>query len=567
MSVIAFHDAKSSAPPKMGEWLCREGHLTADQLRLALHDQKTSHDLLGRVLLRLHFVKEQAVLKALEAQTGHAIADLRGVLPDADALELADAAACEQFKAVPLALENNVFTLALSDPFDVRALDYFRRVMPKGAELALRLAGESDVAAFITRAYDTQRNFGHWLSEMEQAPLGEAPQPVVEAVQALLEQAVAAHASDIHLEPEAQSVRVRIRIDGTLQVLTLLHRSHWPMMAQRLKVMAGMDIVDTRNIQDGRFNLTIDGQAVDFRVSILPTQHGENIVIRVLDQRRALQPLEQLGFSNLQEGWLRRLIQRPEGMLLITGPTGSGKTTTLYALLQLLNNDTKNLMTLEDPIEYMIPRVRQTQVREQHQLGFADGVRAILRQDPDVVLIGEIRDPDTAQMGLRTAMTGNQVFATLHTKDCFGVFPRLREFGISPGLMAGHIIGSVAQRLVRELCPQCKDMREPNAEERAILKDCGVDIRAVGVARGCAVCGNTGYKGRVVISEILPVDGEVDDLIARGAGRAEMRSAAKRKGFVSLQEDGLAKLEEGRVSLQALMAKVDLFGARDDAKL
>lgn len=560
--VVPFPQDGSHRPRALlGELLCARGVLTDEQLHLGLHEQKSSADMLGRVLIRLRFVHERDVLEALAAQTGHAVIRLADCLPDPDLLALWDRAQCLALKAVPVAFADDVLSVAVADPFDVRMLDQVRRHAPPGSVLRLFLAAESDLAAYIQRYYGGGEGVGYWLREMEQQEPEGSPAggpPVIETVDALLQEAVRAGASDIHLEPEAQSVRVRVRVDGVLQPLTLMHRAHWPMVAQRLKVMAGMDIVDSRAIQDGRFNLSVLGQEIDFRVSVLPTQHGENIVVRVLDQSRALLPLEALGFSSPQMALLRRLILKPEGMIVITGPTGSGKTTTLYALLQQLNTQGRNIMTLEDPIEYQVAGLRQTQVREQFGLGFADGVRAVLRQDPDIVLIGEIRDPETAQMGLRAAMTGSRVFTTLHTQDCFGVFPRLREFGISPGLMAGAILATLAQRLVRTLCPECRQVGPATPEECALL---GADARhppQVGHARGCAVCGHSGYKGRTVISEILPMDPELNELVAQGASRSQMQRAAQQKGFVTMAEEGMALLARGEISLESLMARVDI---------
>jgi type IV pilus assembly protein PilB len=545
----------------LGDLLAARGIISEDQLRLALHEQKQNHDLLGRVLVRLRFAREEDILQGLSDQTGFPVIDLARQLPEAAALEFWKREEAVAWKALPVSLENRVLSIAMVDPLDLRAFDTIRRHLPEGIIPRLYLASESAVAEFINLAYG-HAGFHHHLRELEQQPLvrvgEETKHPVVGAVEALLDEALAAGASDIHLEPEEQSVRVRIRVDGMLQSLSLIHREHWPMLAQRLKVLAGMDIVDTRNIQDGRFTRSSSGRQVDFRVSILPTLHGENIVIRILDQKRALLPLEDLGFSPAHQKLLRGLLQRPEGMLVITGPTGSGKTTTLYALLQLLDTRGRNVMTLEDPVEYELSGIRQTQVKEQFGLGFAEGVRAVLRQDPDVVLIGEIRDPDTAQMGLRAAMTGSQVFSTLHTQDCFGVFPRLREFGLSPGLMSGNIIAAVAQRLVRTLCPRCRTTVKADAETCRLIGEDPLNPPSIGKARGCPECQGTGYRGRLVVAEVLAVDVGLDDLISQGAPRPQLQKAARQKGFISMAEDGIEKLKAGQISLESLMAEVDL---------
>lgn len=565
MSVVPFQrDAQkpTGGKPMLGELLCARGLLSHDQLRLALHEQKQAYDLLGRVLVRMRFVGEGDVQQALAVQTGLPTINLLGQVPEPQALSYLDRETALALRAVPLAEENGTLIVALADPQDVRALDTLRRRLPAGKIMRLMLAQESDLERFIDKAYGKARNLNHWLAELEQQPLSAAlasdDHPVVQTVNSLLQQAVAAGASDIHLEPEEKSIRVRVRIDGVLRPLTLIHREHWPMLAQRVKVLAGMDIVDSRNIQDGRFDMHVAGQAVDFRASILPTLYGENIVIRILDRRRALLPFDKLGFSVPHQAALKRLMQRPEGMLIMTGPTGSGKTTTLYALLQMMKSDARNIMTLEDPIEYQIEGLRQTQVREQFGLGFAEGVRAILRQDPDIVLVGEMRDPDTAQMALRAAMTGGRVFSTLHTQDCFGVFPRLRELGLAPGLMAGNIIGTVAQRLVRMLCTDCRHEQPATEEECTFLADKTGQKPLLWKARGCSRCENTGYRGRMVVAEVLPIDMEMDELVANGTSRAGLYKAARARGFTSMAEDGLAKMREGHISLEILMEEVDI---------
>ncbi|MBY0429099.1 MAG: Flp pilus assembly complex ATPase component TadA, partial [Alphaproteobacteria bacterium] len=562
-NVLSFPDQQHKPRMMLGEWLCGHGALNDDQLRLALHEQKQHPDLIGRILVKLRFVQEAQVLQALSAQTGFPNIALVHALVDEDAIGYWDKDTAQRLSAVGIVLDDNVLSVAMADPLDIRASDAIKRLVPHNYSIRLFIAAPHDVQQFIMRAYGGEENFKHHLSEMEQGLIKPEPEtlenhPVIATVEALLAESVASGASDIHLEPEEKSVRIRLRVDGLLKTLGLLHRASWPRLAQRIKVLAGMDIVDSRNIQDGRFHLQISGKSVDFRVSILPTQHGENIVIRILDQARALLPLEQLGFSEEQETMLRRLCLRPNGMLVLTGPVGSGKTTTLYALLQLLDKATRSIRTLEDPIEYQLDGIRQTQVREGFGLSFAEGVRAVLRQDPNVLLIGEIRDADTAQMALRAAMTGSQVFTTLHTQDSFGVFPRLREFGLSPGLMSCNITAAVAQRLVRVLCPECKEMRAPDAQLKSLLSHTIILPNKVGHAVGCAACNGAGYKGRMVISEVLPIDAELDDLIVSGASRTQLFNAARTKGFISMAQDGLMKMAAGLISLESLMAEVDL---------
>lgn len=565
-NVVSFPEPQETARMRLGEWLCANNMLNEDQLRLALYEQKQHPGLLGRILVNLRFVNENDILQALAEQTGRPAIVLYEHIPDRDACTFWDRDTAQRIQAVGFSLEHNTLRVAMADPLDIRATDMIRRVIPGNISLHVYIAAPADVQQFIARAYANVHNLQHHLGEMEQATIASADtehHPVIATVEALLAESVAAGASDIHLEPEEKSVRIRLRVDGQLKTLCLLHRASWPRLAQRIKVLAGMDIVDSRNIQDGRFHHQITGKNVDFRVSILPTQHGENIVLRILDQARALLPLEQLGFSEPQEHLLRRLCMRPNGMMVLTGPVGSGKTTTLYALLQLLDKETRSIRTLEDPIEYQLQGIRQTQVREGFGLGFAEGVRAVLRQDPNVLLIGEVRDSDTAQMAIRAAMTGSQVFTTLHTQDSFGVFARLREFGLSPGLMSGNVTAAVAQRLVRVLCPDCKRVAAPDAYLESLLSHSIRLPEKVGHAVGCKACSDTGYKGRMVISEILPIDAELDELIVSGASRSQLYKCASAKGFTSMAQDGMIKLAAGHISLESLLSEVDLIQNMD----
>jgi len=329
-------------------------------------------------------------------------------------------------------------------------------------------------------------------------------------------------------------------------------------MAVRLKVTAKMDIAETRAPQDGRLSATLSGRVVDFRVSSLPTTHGENIVLRVLDRQRGIVPLERLGLAEGALELLKRMIARPEGIVLVTGPTGSGKTTTLYSILNHLNSDGVNIMTLEDPVEYPMTLIRQASVAESAKLDFAGGIRALLRQDPDAILIGEIRDAETAEMAFRAALTGRQVFSTLHTNSALGTFPRLLDLGIVPDILAGNIIGIVAQRLVRKLCVTCRQPYEPEARERSLVglapAESGLLYRGV----GCEHCEYQGYRGRVTIMEILRIDAGIDELVARRANTADILAAARSRGFTTLAEDGIRLARRGVTSVEELIRVVDL---------
>ena len=352
-------------------------------------------------------------------------------------------------------------SVAMADPYDVVALDTLRRFMPKSKQIKLYVTTAATLSEAIDAAYGYASSIKDVLNELEGggaqkdvAGLSEKEafsHPIVRLVNALVFDAVKLGASDLHFEPEENFVRLRYRLDGVLFTAQILHKQHWNGISQRLKIMSEMNIADKLNAQDGRFNLNIGGREADFRVSSLPTVHGENIVLRVLDKSASIMPLSALGFSQENMDKIKRANSRPEGIIIVTGPTGSGKTTSLYSMLNEINTVEVNIQTLEDPVEYSLPMIRQTHVRE-GVLEFADGIKALLRQDPDIIFVGEIRDKTTAEMALKAAMTGHQVYTSLHTNDSFGALPRLLDLGLKPGMIAGAIIAVFAQRLARRLC-------------------------------------------------------------------------------------------------------------------
>jgi len=343
-----------------------------------------------------------------------------------------------------------------------------------------------------------------------------------------------------------------------LRQIRSLHKTYWPAMAVRLKVMAKMNIAETRAPQDGRISATMAGRGVDFRVASLPTTHGENLVLRILDRQKGIVPLDKLGLEELQLDLLKRMIARPEGIILVTGPTGSGKTTTLYSILNHINSDGVNVMTLEDPVEYPMTLIRQTSVSEAAKLDFANGIRAMMRQDPDVILVGEIRDSDTADMAFRAAMTGHQVYSTLHTNSAVGAFPRLLDIGIVPDILAGNIIGILGQRLVRRLCRTCRQAYDPDPKERRLLGLAPGDSAQTYRAVGCEKCDYQGYNGRQSILELLKIDAGIDELVARRATAREILTAARANGFKTLADDGVRLVRGGATSLDEVMRVVDL---------
>lgn len=547
---------------RLGEILIEDGVLTADQLHIGLLEQKRSRLRLGEALLRLGFLDQEALVLALAERAGVNAVSPDDFHPDPALLRKLPKGAAVRSLAIPLGLRGWRLEIAMADPFDVVAQDEIRRHFPRGIEIAPRVASRVAIEEMIERHYEAAASVDEILKELEtgQGAQGSdlCEHPVIRLVNLLLTDAVKRGASDVHFEPESSFVRVRYRLDGVLHQIRALHLVHWPSLSHRIKIMAGMDIADTRSIQDGRFQMDVGGGTVDFRVAIMPSVRGETIAVRVLDHRRSLVPLEDLGYSLPAMAALEQIASRPHGITLVTGPTGSGKTTTLYALLRNLNRTEVHIATLEDPVEFQLDLIRQTNIQEALGLDFAAGVRGLLRMDPDILLIGEIRDAETAQMALRAAMTGHQVYATLHCNDALGALPRLVDLGLNPRLLAGNLSGLVAQRLVRLLCPACKRHRRATELEAKWLRADPSAPPMIAEAKGCPACNHTGRKGRTVIAEVLPISGALDELVAADAPRGAMTRQARAEGFLTLQEDGVARVLAGQIALTDLRRAVDL---------
>jgi len=457
--------------------------------------------------------------------------------------------------------------VAITEVFNVVALDQLRATLGQQIKIKTTLAGEAQLGDYIDQFYGHELSVDGILREIEtgeidyqslQAGGDEYTQPIVRLVGALLVDAVKRGSSDIHFEPEFAFLRVRYRIDGVLEQVRSLHKNYWPGIAVRLKVISGMNIAETRAPQDGRISLNLNGRPVDFRVATQPTIHGENIVLRILDREKSIISLEHMHLPKHVMNTLSLMLARPEGILVITGPTGSGKTTTLYSLLSQLNVESVNIMTLEDPVEYPVALMRQTSVNEAAKMDFVNGIRSMMRQDPDIILVGEVRDKETAEMAFRAAMTGHQVFTTLHTNSALGAFPRLLDIGILPDIIAGNVIGIIAQRLVRLLCSHCKEGYVPSKEERQIL---GLENEgSIKIYRpvGCKHCNFRGYKGRASVMEILRMDSDLDELVAHRATAREIRTLALEKGFRPLVEEGISRILDGSTSIAEVARSVDL---------
>lgn len=554
---------------RLGELMAKQGLISQDQLRIALIEQ-SKHDIpLGRQLVRLGFVTEAMVRDTLAQTIGQDSVDLTTVVADKEALQLVPQDFCRRYHLLPVAYDDETksMVVAMADMFNVVALDHLRAMLGGNIQLKPLLAAEAQLEEFIDQFYGYELSVDGILREIETGEIDyqslaadgdEYTQPVVRLVGSLLMDAVKRGVSDIHFEPEHAFLRIRYRIDGVLQQVRSLHKSYWGGVAVRLKVISGLDISESRASQDGRLNMNLCGRPIDFRVSTHPTIHGENIVLRVLDREKSIIPLEKMGLRDNTLEEMHLMLTRPEGIVIVTGPTGSGKTTTLYSLLSHRNNESVNVMTLEDPVEYPVSLMRQTSVSEVNKVDFANGIRSIMRQDPDIILVGEVRDEDTATMAFRAAMTGHQVFTTLHTNSALGAFPRLMDIGILPDILAGNIIGVLAQRLVRVLCPHCKAPHKLEPFERKILRLKPNTRVKVYQAVGCDHCFQHGYMGRMAIMELLRIDQEIDSLVSRRAHLDELQKVAYEKGFVTLAEDGIRRILDGHTSLAEVMRVIDL---------
>ncbi len=557
---------------RIGELLIERGMITEDQLRIALQEQKVRDKRIGTVMIELGFVTDAIIRDALSENSGYASVDLANAVIDANAITMVPQDLARRFRVLPISYDSDKheLTLAMADTFNIVALDQIRGLHDNELEITPVLGGDAEIGRITEEIYGFDLSIDGILQEIETGEVDiDAAQtdgdqynhPMVRLVNALLADAVQRDASDIHFEPEEGFLRIRYRIDGVLKQVRSLHESYWAAMVVRLKVISGMNIAESRAPQDGRLSMSLMGRQIDFRVASQPTSYGENVVLRVLDRRKGIVPLESLGLSESNLHAVKLMLAKPEGVILVTGPTGSGKTTTLYSVLNHINTEAINIMTMEDPVEYPMPMIRQTSINEAAKMGFAEGIRSMMRQDPDVILVGEIRDDVTAEMAFRASMTGHQVFSTLHTNSAVGSMSRLSDLGVLPDLLSDNLIGIVAQRLLRRLCKHCKEPQEVGDLERKLLGlDDAVGNVTIYKAHGCPLCDHAGYKGRTAIVEILRINDYMKKLISQKTSAHEMLKAAVATGFKTLADDACRRVIEGTTSLDEITRVVDLTG-------
>ena len=553
---------------RLGEMLIQQQLIGAEQLAAALEEQKRSGRKLGRIFVDTGFISEDGLSQALARQLQIPYVNLKQYNIRPELVQKLPEAPARRFRAVILDDTGPALRVGMADPTDLTAYDELARLLRREIEIAA--VTESAVLAVIDRVYRRTEEISGLARELT-SELGDTPvefgdllgltpgleeAPVVRLLQTVFEEAVRMRASDIHIEPQETALRIRFRVDGVLHLQTESDPKIATALVLRLKLMSGLDISEKRLPQDGRFNVKVQNNPVDVRISTMPTQYGESVVMRLLNQSTGLLGLDNLGIPAGALERLRRAVRRPSGMVLVTGPTGSGKTTTLYALLREINSDERKIITVEDPVEYRLPGINQVQVHEKIDLTFARVLRSALRQDPDVILVGEMRDQETAEIGLRAAMTGHMVLSTLHTNDAVGTPIRLRDMGVPRYMVALSLQIVVAQRLVRVVCESCAQPYRPAGAEREWLRaELGdaVDGREYHRGTGCSQCNGMGYAGRTGVYEVLEMTGPVAEAANDEDPAAFVRAARAQIAGATLRHDALRLVLQGRTSVQEAM--------------
>jgi len=546
---------------RLGDMLVQAGVITEEQLKEALGLQRSLGKRLGQVLLDGGYITEQDLTKVLQEQLGIQTVNLRQTAVDARVAKMIPENLARRHEIIPIQVVNGRLQLAMRDPLDQVAIQDVRLLvqMPVTPFLATR----DDIIASIEKVFSQasavkaasdyiQAQSGN-LEGLDEASLDINAAPIVRMVNSTLENAVRSGASDVHIEPDHDRMRVRIRVDGVLQETLATNLRTHAAVTSRIKVMSNLNISERRVPQDGRIMIKVDNREIDLRVSTMPTTYGEKVVMRVLDRASFMVGKENLGFSNSDIERFDNLVSKPYGIILVTGPTGSGKTTTLYSMLAELNDNKKNIITLEDPVEFDMKGINQTQINIKAGLTFATGLRAILRQDPDIIMVGEIRDAETAEIAARAALTGHLVLCTLHTNDAPGAVARLTDMNVEPFLISSSMLGVVAQRLVRKICPECKEQFEAGEREKTILRVPFEEPLMLARGRGCDFCNRTGYKGRTGIFEIMELNKKLRLLIDRKVPNEELRDAAIQYGMVPLWEDARQKVIKGITTLEEML--------------
>ncbi len=555
----------------LGENLVHEGLLKLDQLRQIESEVKRTHEPFHKILRRFRFIEDKRLNSFLSSKFNIPEVEVTHQVIKQDVLKLVPESIVRKFSVLPLRKVGKRLTVVMSDPFNLNLIDQLR--LKTGLEIEPALAVESEIRSAIEQYYGIKSDISGVLEGFEKSvpknEIGEKTKvedriiaqdtPVIKLVNMMMSEAVREGASDIHIAPEKDEVTVRYRIDGLLHEVDHYPKELHSGVVSRIKVIADLDIAETRIPQDGRIRVELQNQVIDTRISIMPTIHGENVVIRLLNLQNALMSLEKIGMPEKGLLQFKELIKKPYGIILITGPTGSGKTTTLYAALNQINSPEKNIVTIEDPVEYQLPMIRQIQVNPGVHLTFATGLRSILRQDPDIIMVGEIRDKETAEIAIQAALTGHLVLSTLHTNNAASAVTRLIEMDIQPFLISSTILAVVAQRLVRMICADCRAPYTASDQDLQNLHVVSADSSTVDPkvtlyrGKGCLNCKKTGYRGRSGIFEMLIPDRDTRKLILAKGSSDQIENEAKKKGMMNLREDGLLKIKAGVTTLDEVL--------------
>ena len=550
---------------RLGDLLIRQDVLTEEKLKKALELQKGTGKKIGEVLVENGFITEEMIARALQTQLGLKMIELTGVTIPKEVRSLVSVNLLKKYQCIPFELDPynaNILHLAMADPMDMAAIDDISIVT--NLQVEPYIATSRDILAAIDRCYGASENMDaarRFTREREQlrGNVEEATEtdvsdaPIVQLVRSLIEQAVRQRASDIHIEALETKVRVRYRIDGALYEKMVYDNSLLPAISTRIKIMGGMDISEKRKPQDGRMSVMVDRREYDIRISSIPTVHGEKIVMRISSKLNLTRDIKELGLDQKEMATLQHMLAKPYGIMFVTGPTGSGKSTTLYTALSALNKEAVNIVTVEDPVEADLEGINQIQVNNKVDLTFASALRSILRQDPDIIMIGEIRDQETASIAVQASITGHLVVSTMHTNNAVGTLNRMADMGVARYLISDAIIGVIAQRLVRKLCPHCRKKHPATDKEKLILKRSLAEEVEIYEPGGCKLCNNTGFFGRTGVFEIMEVNEEMRKLIADDATTEEMIAAAKKNGMHTLRENGIRYVLEGVTSIGEML--------------
>lgn len=553
----------------LGQKLLKKKLISQDQLDLSLKIQRTNrkNTLLGQILVENGFITESALNQILVEGRGVGVFNAKESLIDQAVVIKVPKDVATKIQAVPIMMDEKSLHIIMVDIYDLVAIDTIKKYFPDHLQVLPMQCLQVEFSEIITNYYQYDLSIAGILKEIEKINKDELIKvasdnsyvnPTVRLVDVFLFDAIRIGASDIHLEPEGLFVRVRYRIDGVLQIIRSFHIDYWSAVVVRIKIISGMNIAESRIPQDGRITYNAMGRKVDFRVATHPTIHGENIVLRLLDKNKAILPMVALGYSDINVERLKRALKRPEGIIIVTGPTGSGKSTTLYSIINFINTVDVNIMTIEDPVEYQLSMIRQTNIREGGPMDFAKGIKSSLRQDPDIIFVGEVRDQETATLALRAAMTGHRVFTTLHTNDAIGSITRLMDIGVNGRILSENIVACIAQRLTRKLCVHCKLEKIATPEECKLMKADPSNPPKIYTKVGCEKCNNSGYKGRLAISEILLIDSQIAEMIAKNETKNTIMEYVNANGFVSMVDDGVDKVLNGILDLEELIDTVDL---------